>query len=276
MADNKDDLLKKLGFTVADLDSDDFDLKATVDNHEATQKKKYEKLFKNDTDYKDEIERATTEKIYKALDARFGKLLTKDEMKDNTKVGEKLKVLVENLSKGKNDDVKELQEKNHELQEQLEAKDTEIEEKEKAANKRADSTIIKSMFKDKLAAYSDDKLIGSRETVSKLLNTSINDEYDFKLSDSGEIMILQKGSDKQAEKGTDFLKVDTLITDTLENEKLLVQSTGGNGDGKDPKPAGSKTKEGVRVSERTGEEFEFVSQATKDLDAKLEAKGMTA
>lgn len=266
MADNKDDLLKKLGFNLDDFDSDDFDLKATVDNHEALQKKKFEKLFKNDTDYREEIEKAMEEKIYKIQDGLFKKYLDSDEMTEAKSSRDKIKKLVDKLSENNSTDVKELQEKIHELDKQLEAKDQEIEEKEKAANKRADSTIIRSMFKDKLAAYSDDKLIGSRETVSKLLNTSINDEYDFKLSESGEIMILQKGSDKQAEKGTDFLKVDTLITDTLENEKLLVQSTGGNGDGKDPKPAGSKTDKNARTSPKTGEKFEFESKRMKELN----------
>ena len=42
MADNRDTLLEKLGFNLDDITDEDFDLKASVDSFETTQKTKFE------------------------------------------------------------------------------------------------------------------------------------------------------------------------------------------------------------------------------------------
>lgn len=245
---NEEKLIKKLGFK--DVNNDDFDqAEALKVFHEKIKADNFE-LFKNDTDYKDEIEASARAKILGTMDRDLKKYgLTDDDLKEK-KAHEKLKLLFDKAEEkfGKaGDDVKPLQDEIVELKNAAIDKETEYQKSKEDYEKVSDGKLAKDKADLKLNAlfyaYPKDQLISKKHSdgMFKALQATIDSSYDARIVD-GELSFFDKGTDKRAMGTVDgreaILTTEEILNSTLKDLSFVVESGGGGKD--DPKPPDPK------------------------------------
>lgn len=238
----QEELLKKLGFDVAELEKDDADLEAILTAHNEKEKAHWFELFENS----DELKNKQTEnegKIYakhqKIVDGaikKAGLVLTDEQAK--LKPQEKIELLVSHLTTT-NSGTKEIGDLHNQLLDlknkysDLEkASETKIKEAFDAADKKSMADRTHFHLKQKFISVPKDKLVGNEHLDLHwiALESKLKEKYDISFDDKGEFVFYKKGTSQKAEGTKDgravLLTPDEIITSQLKENKSWAESNG--------------------------------------------------
>lgn len=246
-------LFKGLGLQesiLAEIEKEDFDVKAAITSFNNSQKEHYTEIVKNEI--KHEVEREAVSsaegKLFHTLNNDLKKIfgVPLEAIKD-LPLPEKLKFtkkqLDEAYSKNPNgEDITKLQAEKVEWQNKYTDLETsltsKIEEVRKEESKKTVSKLGEIELQKKFNSVPAEKILGKKHTdgIFLAVKSLLNSKYDFSFDEKENVVPFEKGTQKRvvgkADGGKEyFVGIDDLVVSSLKELSFLNESNGGEGSG---------------------------------------------
>lgn len=211
--------------TEVDTDDPTFEVEKVIEDFKETQKD----LLKNDKDFVGEIQKAEAAKRNDMWRSKIKKKtgLTAEEIKDKTDE-EIIELAVSKLSTKGDATLDQLQKELLEANTKIKTLEEEVIPAAKNEAEVFKKNFMIELKQEKLLGALPKKLRVGNTAALATLKAKLGDAYKFEIDEKGELTILTKdGMKPKNQDGTKFLTAAELITNILDEEKLLENSAGG-------------------------------------------------